>query len=193
MDWVPFFITVGDGNTRTLQGVRDSIWGGEDLTVATCPLGSAGVRGRARGVAISCSLTLQPPFHLGCSVLGKKAQAGAGSVGETAAVHMRASIGLPQTPGTEVPHAIWDAPLALSAAIYAQVMGVKQFNSLRVQKVAEVCELDQVPYCRYGGVLEKWRSGLFQLKAFEVQSWRTPWAKSAFGQINRLSLESLKD
>lgn len=41
-------------------------------------------------------------------------------MGETAAVHMKASVGLPQTPGTEVPHAIWDAPLALSAAIYAR-------------------------------------------------------------------------
>lgn len=84
----------GDGNTRTLQGVRDSIWDGEDLTVATCPLLSAG----AGMGSISCSLNIQLPFHLGCSALGRKTQAGA----ETAAVHMMASVEVSQTPGTEL-------------------------------------------------------------------------------------------
>lgn len=88
----------GDGNTRTLHGVRDSIWDGEDLTVATCPLLSAGV---GMG-SISCSLNLQLPFHLGCSALSRKTQAGAGSLCETAAVHMMASVEVSQTPGTEV-------------------------------------------------------------------------------------------
>lgn len=43
----------------------------------------------------------------------------------------------------------------LSAVIYAQVMVMKQFSMLRVKKVAEICELGQVPYCRCGRTLEK--------------------------------------
>lgn len=48
-------------------------------------------------------------------------------MGETAAFYMMASVGggRAQTLGTELSHAVWDAPLALSAASYAQGMGVK--------------------------------------------------------------------
>ena len=146
---------MGDGNARGSQGVRDSIRDGEDLTMASCPVRSAGSGiscGASPGV-VGCSRNPQLPFHLGCSTLsGKEAQAGAWLVGE---LHLSPWWPLCGHLGLQEEKLYGDAPLVLSAAIYAQVTRVKQFNSLRVQKVAEICGLGHMPCCRCGGALEK--------------------------------------
>ena len=48
-------------------------------------------------------------------------------------------------------HTVQCAPLGLSVAIYAHIMGVKQLNALRVQKVAEVCKSARCHTVRCGG------------------------------------------